>query len=83
VPENRLGSAYCLMGLVQQVGVAAFNWMIGAANDYSGASALNPSGYNPGMWIFTILGFIGFSSALMLRRAETGPKGHGLEKGIK
>jgi MFS family permease len=82
VAENRLGSAYCLMALVQQIGVAAFNWMIGTANDYSGASALNPSGYNTGMWIFTILGFLGFFSAYMLRKTETGPNAHGLEKGI-
>jgi MFS family permease len=83
VEEKRLGSAYALMTLVQQIGVAAFNWMIGAANDYAGASASNPSGYNLGMWIFSVLGFLGFFSAFILRKTETGPHGHGLEKGIK
>ena len=31
------------------------------------------------MWIFSILGFLGFFFAFMLRRAETGPDAHGLE----
>ncbi len=79
VDSKRLGTAYALMGLIQQVGVAGFNWMIGAANDYSGASAANPAGYEMGMWIFSILGILGFFFAFMLRRTEKGPKGHGLE----
>jgi MFS family permease len=79
VDEKRLGTAYALMGLIQQIGVAGFNWMIGAANDYSGASAANPAGYELGMWIFSVLGFLGFFFAFMLRKTETGPKGHGLE----
>ncbi|MBZ0183160.1 MAG: MFS transporter [Melioribacteraceae bacterium] len=79
VDEKKLGTAYALMGLIQQIGVAGFNWMIGAANDYSGASAANPAGYELGMWIFSILGFLGFFFAFMLRKTETGPKGHGLE----
>ncbi|MAT58808.1 MAG: MFS transporter [Ignavibacteriae bacterium] len=79
VDEKKLGTAYALMGLIQQIGVAGFNWMIGAANDYSGASAANPAGYELGMWIFSVLGFLGFFFAFMLRKTETGPKGHGLE----
>ena len=33
VPEGRLGTAYSVMTLVQQVGLAGMNWVIGAAND--------------------------------------------------
>ena len=31
------------------------------------------------MKILTLLGFIGFALALLLRQRETGPHGHGLE----
>lgn len=83
VEEKRLGSAYALMTLIQQIGMALLPLIIGAANDYSGASASNPAGYNLGMWIFSILGILGLIFAYLLRKAETGPNGHGLEKGIK
>ena len=79
VDERKLGTAYSVMTLIQQIGVALFNWMIGIANDTAGASMQNPEGYIPGMWIFSILGFLGLFFALMLRRQETSPQGHGLE----
>ena len=43
----------------------------------------DPGGYDLGMWIFSILGILGLIFAYLLRKAETGPHGHGLEKGIK
>jgi hypothetical protein len=67
------------MTLVQQLGVAGMNWMIGRTNDAFGASAANPGGYTAGMWIFSILGFLGFFFAVLLRKQETGPDAHGLE----
>ncbi len=70
VEERRLGTAYSLMTLIQQVGLAGFNWMIGFANDYSHASASNPEGYRMGMWLFSILGFLGVMFAFLLRRAD-------------
>lgn len=79
VEERRLGSAYALMTLIQQIGFFAMNWLIGAVNDASGAGADNPAGYAAGMWVFSILGFLGLFFALMLRRSETGPGAHGLE----
>jgi MFS family permease len=79
VDESRLGTAYGLMTMIQNIGLALFNWMIGSVNDLAGASAANPAGHIPGMWIFSILGFLGFFFAFMLRRAETGPNAHGLE----
>jgi len=79
VEERRLGTAYAVMTLIQQIGVAGMNWMIGRANDAFGASAANPMGYAPGMWIFSILGFLALIFAIMLRREETGPNAHGLE----
>jgi MFS family permease len=79
VKEKRLGSAYALMTLIQQIGMMIFPLLVGAANDYSGASAANPGGYDLGMWIFSILGILGLVFAYLLRKSETGPKGHGLE----
>ncbi len=79
VPEERLGTAYGLMTLIQNVGLAGFNFLIGWANDHAVASAANPHGYRLGMWIFSSLGFFGFLFAYLLRRAETGPDAKGLE----
>lgn len=70
VDEKKLGTAYALMTLIQQVGLAGFNWMIGYANDYSSASAANPGGYALGMWIFSSLGFFGVLFSFLLHKAD-------------
>ena len=79
VEEKRLGTAYGLMTMIQNIGLAGFNFMIGWANDASAASVANPGGYALGMWIFSVSGFLGFFFSYLLRRAETGPRAHGLE----
>ena len=79
VDESRLGTAYALMTLIQQVGFFIMNLLIGKANDYAGAGLQNPGGYALGLWIFSILGFIGMTLAILLRIRETGVHGHGLE----
>jgi MFS family permease len=79
VEEQKLGTAYGLMTMIQNIGLAGFNFMIGWANDFSAASETNPGGYALGMWIFSVLGFLGFLFAWLLRRYETGPNAHGLE----
>jgi len=79
VEQNRLGTAYALMTLIQQIGFFLLNLFIGYANDYSHAGLDNPGGYGLGMWIFSILGFVGLTFAILLRIRETGPQGHGLE----
>ncbi len=79
VPEAKLGTAYGLMTMIQNIGLFAFNVMIGWANDAAGAGPANPGGYALGMWIFSVLGFLGFFFAWRLRREETGPHAHGLE----
>ncbi len=85
VEEKRLGTAYSVMTLIQQIGLAGFNWLIGRTNDVYAAGPANPAGYAPGMWIFSILGFFGLFFAYMLRKTETKSNGHGLElpKGMK
>lgn len=79
VDQSKLGTAYGLMTMIQNIGLAGFNLLIGWANDHSQASAQNPDGYRLGMWIFSALGFLGVMFALLLRRRELGPHGHGLE----
>jgi len=79
VEQSKLGTAYGLMTMIQNIGLAGFNLLIGWANDQSHASAENPDGYRMGMWIFSILGFLGVLFAFLLRQRELGPHGHGLE----
>jgi MFS family permease len=79
VDEKRLGTAYAVMTLIQQLGVMGMPMLIGFLNDHYQASADNPAGHIPGMWAFSILGFLALFFAIMLRREETGPNAHGSE----
>jgi MFS family permease len=79
VDQSKLGTAYGLMTMIQNIGLAGFNLMVGWANDHSHAGPDHTSGYNLGMWIFSILGFLGLTFAFLLRQRELGPYGHGLE----
>jgi len=79
VEQSRLGTAYALMTLIQQIGFFLLNLLIGTANDYAKAGLNNAGGYALGMWIFSVLGLVGLEFAILLRIRETGPHGHGLE----
>jgi MFS family permease len=79
----KLGTAYGLMTMIQNIGLFGFNIVIGLSNDVSKASAENPGGYHLGMWIFSALGFFGLLFAFLLRRSEMGPGSHGLENGTR
>ena len=79
VDQPKLGTAYGLMTMIQNIGLFGFNILIGWSNDRWQASAANPAGYTPGMWMFSVLGFAGLLFAWLLRRRETGPHAHGLE----
>jgi MFS family permease len=79
VDQKKLGTAYGLMTMIQNMGLAGFNLLVGKENDLMHASAQNPGGYHLGMWTFSILGFLGIAFAFLLRQRETGPHGHGLE----
>jgi len=81
VKQSKLGTAYGLMTMIQNIGLFGFNVIIGWANDSSHAGPANPDGYNLGMWIFSILGFLGLFFAFMLRVNERGVNSHGLEYG--
>src|SRR5271156_1724220 len=79
VDQSKLGTAYGLMTMIQNIGLFGLNLVIGWANDFGHASAEHPAGYHLGMWIFSILGFLGVFFAFLLHERETGPHGHGLE----
>ncbi len=79
VDESRLGTAYALMTLIEQMGFFALNLLIGKANDYQHAGLNNPAGYRLGLLIFTAIAVAGFIFATMLRVREAGPHAYGLE----
>jgi MFS family permease len=79
VEPNRLGTAYGLMTMVQAIGLTTINVVAGALNDASGASAENPGGYTPMLWLFLILSLFGFVFAFALRMRESSQEGRGLE----
>ena len=79
VAPNRLGTAYGLMTMLQNIGMMAVNLAAGALNDASGAGADNPGGYRSMLWLFFVLSLVGFGFAAALRARETREGGHGLE----
>lgn len=79
VDQSKLGTAYGLMTMIQNIGLFGLNLLVGWANNLGHADASNPAGYRLGMWIFSILGLLGVLFSFLLRRREMGPQGHGLE----
>jgi MFS family permease len=79
VDQAKLGTAYGLMTMLQNIGFGGLNLLVGWANTHSHAGLDNPSGYRLGMWIFSVLGLLGVLFAFLLRQRELGPHGHGLE----
>src|SRR5580704_8685784 len=79
VEPSKLGTAYGLMTMIQNIGLFGLNLLVGWANEYSHADAGNPAGYRLGMWIFSVLGLLGVLFSFLLRQRELGPHGHGLE----
>jgi len=79
VDQSKLGTAYGLMTMIQNVGLFGLNWLVGSVNTYRHADASNPAGYHAGMWIFSVLGLLGVLFSFLLRQREMGPHGHGLE----
>ncbi len=79
VPVERLGSAYALMTFCQQLIWAGMAWGMGAVKDAMHASAANPGGWLPVMWMLAALSTLGFVFSVLLWRSEHGPRAHGLE----
>jgi hypothetical protein len=57
-----------------------FNLVAGGLNDAAGASAANPRGYLPMLYLFSALSLLGLAFSMLLRARERGPAGHGLER---
>ncbi|HWN71233.1 MAG TPA: MFS transporter [Haliangium sp.] len=70
VAAEQLGTAYGLMTMLQNVGLAAANYIVGRFNDAGGASAENPAGYDMMLWFFGLLSLLGFACAVMLKLRE-------------
>jgi hypothetical protein len=81
VEEKKLGTAYGLMTMIQNIGLTTFNILVGWANDISTVEGVTD--YSLGMWFFSITGFVGLTFAYLLRRQETGMQKSGLEMGHK
>jgi MFS family permease len=79
VPEERLGSAYALMTFCQQAAWAGMAWGMGVVKDATGASAAQPAGWVPVMWMLAALSTAGFVFSFLLWRSERGPNARGLE----
>jgi MFS family permease len=76
VNEDKTGTAFGLMTMLQNVGLMSLNFIVGRTNDATG-------NYTAGMWIFTTLGFIGLIFAILLIIRERSPHKHGIEEGRK
>src|SRR5712672_2616050 len=79
VDQSKLGTAYGLMTMIQNIGLFGLNILVGWANEYSHADATNPDGYHMRMWILSALWLLRMTFAFLLRQREMGPHGHGLE----
>jgi MFS family permease len=79
VEPKRLGTAYGLVNVLQNVGLAACNMVAGWLNDRAGAGPGNPGGFDAMLWFFGVLGFVAFLFVGLLWRRELGALGHGLE----
>jgi MFS family permease len=79
VDSHRLGTAFGLMTMLQNVGLTVVNLAAGALNDWAGAGAANPAGYRPMLLLFAVLSGAALVFSVLLRGREAGPHGHGLE----
>ena len=73
VGEKRLGTAYGLIVLIQNIGLTVFPWLAGKITDLSGGE------YRNTMLLFSSLGLFGLIFSLSLRFSERKGKGMGLE----
>ena len=73
VEEKSVGTAFGLITMVQNFGLAAFPWIVGSLRDATQT-------YTAGMMVFASLGVAGLIFALLLKRADA-KAGGSLERG--
>jgi len=79
VEPRRLGTAFGLINLLQNLCLAASNLAAGWLAQRSHAGAAHPGGYDSMLWYFGLLSLAAAVSVALLWRRESGPHGHGLE----
>jgi MFS family permease len=79
VEPRRLGTAFGLINLLQNLFLAASNLAAGWLADRAHAGPAHPAGYDAMLWYFGLLSLVAFASVALLWRRESGPEGHGLE----
>ena len=79
VEPRRLGTAFGLINLLQNLFLAASNLAAGWLADRGHAGRAHPSGYGSMLWYFGLVSLVAFVSVALLWRRESGPHGHGLE----
>lgn len=80
VEPRRLGTAFGLINLLQNLFLAVSNLAAGWLADRAHAGPAHPAGYDGMLWYFGLVSLVAFASVAMLWRRESGPRGHGLER---
>jgi len=80
VEPKRLGTAFGLINVLQNLGLFACNYLAGWLNDANYAGAANPAGYGPMLQMFGALSLLALVSTLALWRREQGPHSRGLDR---
>jgi hypothetical protein len=73
VPERHQGTAYGVVGYVQNVGLWLFPWLAGKiadAHTTTNAAGVQVVDYSSTMLMFAALGFAGFVVSVLLKRAN-------------
>lgn len=73
VPQEKLGTAYGVMTMIQNIGLFLTNITIGYVNEAT-------NGYSAGMWIFSIFGILGVTFGYFLLKVNRKAKGFDLER---
>jgi MFS family permease len=79
VEPRRLGTAFGLINMLQNLCLAASNLAAGWLADRAHAGPAHPEGYDSMLWYFGLLSLAASLSVALLWRRESGPRGHGLE----
>jgi MFS family permease len=79
VERERLGTAFGIINVLQNLGLFACNAAAGALNDRFGAGPANPGGYGPMLMLFASLSVVALAATVLLWLRERGAVGHGLE----